>query len=175
MAEVQTAHQQFPSWVQARFIYVFFFIKLLRTEASPSFRTLFLFRLDGPRFKFRQGQGIFFPPKPSRPATGPSQPPIQRVPGFCLGVKRLGREVDNSPSGAEDRNGWGYTSAFPICIGTTVPYTFIFRIYVSLLFVTVKHKAEMWRLYRLDLVSWIGLWHILHTRCNGYTAMTRSC
>jgi len=120
-----------------------FFVTSLRTEASPSFCTFFLSRLDGPGFKFRQGQEIFFPPKPSRLATGPSQPPIQRVPGFCLGVKRLGREVDNSPSGAENRNGWSCTSASPICTGTTMPFTFIFRIYVSLLFVTVKNKAEM--------------------------------
>ena len=48
-----------------------FFVTLLRTEASPSFCTFFLSRLDGPGFKFRQGREIFFPPKPSRLATGP--------------------------------------------------------------------------------------------------------
>ena len=124
-------------------IYLRFFVTLLRTDASPSFCTLFLFRLDGPGFKYRQGKEIFFPPKPSRLATGHSQPTFQRVPGFCLGVKRLGREVDNSLSGAQNRNGWSYASASPICVGTTVSCTFIFRIYVSLLFVTVKYKAEM--------------------------------
>jgi hypothetical protein len=34
----------------------------------------------------------------SRLALGPTQPPIQRVPGaFCLGVKRPAREADHSP------------------------------------------------------------------------------
>jgi len=149
--------------------------RLLLPSVLSFFLSFFLSRLDGPGFKFRQGREIFFPPKPSRLATGPSQPPVQRVPGFCLGVKRLGREVDNSPSGAEDRNGWSYTSASPIYTATTVPCTFIFRIYVLLLFVTVKHKAQMWRLYRHDSVSWIWMWHVFHARCNGCTAMTRSC
>jgi hypothetical protein len=45
-------------------------------------------------------------------ALGPSQPPIQRVPGaHTLGVKRPGREADNSPqSSAEVKNEWSYTS-----------------------------------------------------------------
>jgi hypothetical protein len=40
----------------------------------------------------------------SRPALGPTQPPIQWVPGpLSLGVKWPGREADNSPSSfAED-------------------------------------------------------------------------
>ena len=41
-------------------------------------------------------------PNPSRPPLGPTQPPIQWVPGLFKGVKRPGRGVDHpSPSGAE--------------------------------------------------------------------------
>jgi hypothetical protein len=41
----------------------------------------------------------------------PTQPPIIRVPG----VKRLGREADNSPSSiTEVKNAWVYTSVSPI-------------------------------------------------------------
>jgi hypothetical protein len=45
-------------------------------------------------------------------ALGPTQPPIQWVPGaLFLGVKRPGRETDHSlPSGAEVKNEWSYTS-----------------------------------------------------------------
>jgi hypothetical protein len=43
----------------------------------------------------------------SRPASGPTQSPIQWVPGaVSLGVKRLGRDADHSaPSSAEVKNG----------------------------------------------------------------------
>jgi hypothetical protein len=48
----------------------------------------------------------------SRTALGPTQPPIQWVPGaLSLGVKRPGREADHSsPSSAEVKNAWSYTS-----------------------------------------------------------------
>jgi hypothetical protein len=48
----------------------------------------------------------------SRPVLGPTQPPIQWVPGaLSLGVKRPGREADNSlPSSAEVKNMWSYAS-----------------------------------------------------------------
>jgi hypothetical protein len=48
----------------------------------------------------------------SRPALGPTQPPIQWVLGaLFLVVKRPGREADHSPpSSAEVRNAWSYTS-----------------------------------------------------------------
>jgi hypothetical protein len=43
----------------------------------------------------------------SRPALGPTQPPIQRVPG----VKRPGRAADHSPLiSAEVKKMWIYTS-----------------------------------------------------------------
>jgi hypothetical protein len=49
-------------------------------------------------------------------ALGPTQPPIQWVPGaLSLGVKRPGREADHSlPSSAEVKNVWSYTSTPPI-------------------------------------------------------------
>jgi hypothetical protein len=46
----------------------------------------------------------------SRPALGPTQPPIQWVPGVLyLGVRRPGREADHSPpTSAEVENAWRY-------------------------------------------------------------------
>jgi hypothetical protein len=51
----------------------------------------------------RRGLGIFLFTTTSRTALGPTQPPIQRVPGaLSLGVKRPGREADHwLPSSAE--------------------------------------------------------------------------
>jgi hypothetical protein len=49
----------------------------------------------------------------SRPALGPTQPPIQWVPGVLYpGVNRPGREADHSPpSSTEVKNACSYTSA----------------------------------------------------------------
>ena len=49
--------------------------------------------LNGPGIESRWGQDF---PHPSRPALGPTQPPIQWVPGLSRG-KRPGRGVDNPP------------------------------------------------------------------------------
>jgi hypothetical protein len=72
--------------------------------------------LDDRGFESRQGLGIFLFTTASRPALGPTQPPIQWVPeALSLGVKRSGREADHSPSsGAEVKNAWSYTSTSPI-------------------------------------------------------------
>jgi len=54
---------------------------------------------------------IFLFTTTSRPVLGPTQPPIQWVPGaLSLEVKRSGREADHlSPSNAEGKNAWRYT------------------------------------------------------------------
>jgi hypothetical protein len=58
-------------------------------------------------FDSRWGMGIFLFITASRPALGPIQPPIQWVPALSLGVKRLVREADHSPSSsAEAKNAW---------------------------------------------------------------------
>jgi hypothetical protein len=56
--------------------------------------------------------GIFLFATVSSPALGPTQPPIQWVPGaLSLGVKWPGREADHSPpSSAEVKNSWSCTS-----------------------------------------------------------------
>jgi hypothetical protein len=67
--------------------------------------------LDDRGFEFRQGLGIFLFTTASRMALGPTQPPIQWVPGaLSLEVKRPGREADHSPpSSTEVKNAWSCT------------------------------------------------------------------
>jgi hypothetical protein len=49
-----------------------------------------------------------------RQILGPTQPPIQWEPGaFSLGVKRPGREPDQSPP-SNAGNAWSYTSILPV-------------------------------------------------------------
>jgi hypothetical protein len=57
-------------------------------------------------FDSRWGLGIFLFTTASRTALGPTQSPIQWVPGdLSLGIKRPGREADHSPSSrAEVKN-----------------------------------------------------------------------
>jgi hypothetical protein len=65
--------------------------------------------------RFPAGAGIFLYSTASRPALGPTQPSIKRVPeAFSLRVKWPGREADRSPpSSAEVKNAWSYTSTPP--------------------------------------------------------------
>jgi hypothetical protein len=52
---------------------------------------------EGKGFDSRKGLGIFLFTTASRPALGPTQPPIQWEPGaLSLGIKRPGRENDHS-------------------------------------------------------------------------------
>jgi hypothetical protein len=50
--------------------------------------------LDGPRIESRWGRDFLHL---SRPALGPTQPPVQWVPGFSQGKEQPGREPDPSP------------------------------------------------------------------------------
>jgi hypothetical protein len=71
---------------------------------------------DGGSIPGRGNDRIFLFATASRPALGPTQPPIQWLPGaLSLGIKRLGREAAHSPpSTAEVMNAWSYTSTLPI-------------------------------------------------------------
>jgi hypothetical protein len=58
-------------------------------------------------FDSRRGLGIFLFTIASRTALGPTQPPIQCVPGaLSLGVKRLRCEADHSPPSSAEVKGW---------------------------------------------------------------------
>jgi hypothetical protein len=60
------------------------------------------YRLVGKGFNTRHGLGIF-PITTSRPALGPTQPPIKWVPGaLSLAVKRPGREAAHSPASSSE-------------------------------------------------------------------------
>jgi hypothetical protein len=81
-------------------------------------------------------------------ALGPTQPPIQWVPGASsLGVKRPGREVDHSaPSGAEVKNAWSYTSTpqYVFMAGCLVKHRNNFIFYLTFtLYVGIAVKASL--------------------------------
>jgi hypothetical protein len=72
-------------------------------------------------FNYRQVQWweeFFLFTTASRPALGPTQPPIQRIlRPLTPGVKRPGREANHSPLPTADvKNEWRYTSTPPICL-----------------------------------------------------------
>jgi hypothetical protein len=66
----------------------------------------------GSRVRFPAGAGNFSLYHRVQNNSGPTQPPIQWVPGaLSLGVKRPGHEADHlPPSSAEAKNAWSYTS-----------------------------------------------------------------
>jgi hypothetical protein len=93
--------------------------------------------LDDRGFESLQGLGIFLFTTASRTALGPTQPPLQCVPGvLSLAVKRPGRRADNSPPfSAEIKNAWSYTSTPPYMVWCLVKhrgnFTFIFCLNVQ--------------------------------------------
>jgi hypothetical protein len=87
--------------------------RALKNMAEAKFRLVLLsvwcsdgLRTGRPGFDSRQCK-IFLFSTAFRPTLGPTQPPIQRLPGaFSLGIKRQGREADHSPpTSAEIRKG----------------------------------------------------------------------
>jgi len=91
-------------------------------------------------FESRRRLGIFFFTTVSRPAVGPTQPPIQWVTEYLsLGVKQPGHEGDHSPlSSAEVKNAWSYTftsqHAFMVwCSKHGDNFTFSGRSYIILI------------------------------------------
>jgi hypothetical protein len=72
--------------------------------------------LDNRGFESRYGLGIFLFSTASRPVLGPTQSPVQWVPGsLSLAGKRPGREANHSPSAsAKVKNVWSCTSTSPM-------------------------------------------------------------
>jgi hypothetical protein len=105
-----------------------------------------VFGLGDSGFESWQGLAIFLFTTASRPALGPTQPPIQWVSGILsLGVKRPGREADHSPpSSAEVKNAWSYVSTLPIRLrGVVLSYstgTLPFTIIVIVIIVVVNFE-----------------------------------
>jgi hypothetical protein len=65
-------------------------------------------------FGSRRGLEIFLFTRASRTALGPTQPPIQWVPGaLSLGVKWPGREADHSPPSSAEVKEWVELSSTP--------------------------------------------------------------
>jgi hypothetical protein len=85
---------------------------LLLRSLESSVGIALSYRLDDRGFDSRQGLGTFLSTTVSRPALGPTQPPIQWLSeALSLGLKRPGSENDHSPpSSAEVKNAWSYTS-----------------------------------------------------------------
>ena len=77
-------------------MYVYIF-KIMGRDSSVSVATCT--ELDGLGIESRLGRNF---PHSSRPALGPTQPPIQWVPGLSRGVKRPGRGVDHPPPSSAD-------------------------------------------------------------------------
>jgi hypothetical protein len=99
-------------------------------------------------FDSRRGLWIFLFATASRPALGPTQPPIQWVSGILSpGVKRPRRETDHSPpSSAEVKNTWIFTSTPPYAFTAwclvnhtdKFTFTFIARGFVSAIYNPVQ-------------------------------------
>ena len=118
-----------------------------------------------PGFEFPQRQENIFFPEASRPALGPTKPPIQRSRVCFPGVKRAGPEdINLHPSSAEVENEWSFTSTLPVWQGQHWLYC--------------THNQRMWRkknvssqlqsiiharLSQASYINWLVL--IMETEC----------
>jgi hypothetical protein len=81
-------------------------------DSSVGIRTRY--GLNGPGIEFWWRRDF---PYMSRPALGPTQPPIQWVPGFFPGGNRPGSDVDHPPHLAPRlKKEYGYTSTPPLVL-----------------------------------------------------------
>jgi hypothetical protein len=104
-------------------------------------------------FDSRRGLRIFLFTTASRTALGPTQPPLQWVPGaLSLGVKRPGSEADHSPpSSAEIKNERSYTSTPPTrftawcLVRDNFTFNFTFPFTFCPLHVSSEAKCELFR------------------------------
>jgi len=91
--------------------------------------------LDGPRIEFWWGGRDF--PHPSRPAPGPTQPPIQWVPGLSRGGKAAGAwrwpPITSSAKIKERVGLYLYIWAFVDCYRVKLTFTFTFTYWKSYL------------------------------------------
>jgi hypothetical protein len=73
-------------------IYIYIYIYIGGPDSSVSIATGY--GLNGPGIESRWGRDF---PHLSRPALGPTQPPVQWVPGLSRSRKRPERDADPSP------------------------------------------------------------------------------
>ena len=98
--------------------------------------------MDGPGIESRWGRDF---PHPSRPALGPTQPPVEGVPSLSAGVKRPGRGADHSPPskrpGQEKVELYLYSPSGPSwpVIGSTFTFTFYNQYVLKVLYI---YKVE---------------------------------
>jgi hypothetical protein len=73
--------------------------------------------MTGIQFLAGAMMGIFLFTTTFRPGLGPTQPPIQRVPGALTPAVKQGHEaVHSPPPSAKIKNVWSYNSTPPLCL-----------------------------------------------------------
>ena len=131
------------------FLYFSYYSDHVGRDSSVGIATRY--GLDGPGIESRWRRDFLHP---SRPALGPTQPPIQWVPGLSLGVKRPGRGADPPPPSkcrGQERVGLHLYSPFgpswPV-IGRTFTFTFTFTILTTVkkarqIFIKIIHYSDI--------------------------------